>query len=152
MKKERGAVLIIALIFLLLITAIGAALVSSGSFQTVMVGNVQQREDVFRTAESAAEQTLANDAMAQTAANALNVVQAVPAAQMNPLPANSGKAYSATVVAINAPGRMVAGYSAGTVMYRTYEIRGSAKANDNRVQTDVVLGALRLAPALNNGD
>jgi hypothetical protein len=61
MHKQRGAVLIVSLILLLLITAIAVSTISSSTFQTSMAANAQQRESVFRLAESAAEQPLTDD-------------------------------------------------------------------------------------------
>jgi type IV pilus assembly protein PilX len=155
MRNERGAVLIVALIFLLLITAIAASLMTSGSFQTVMVGNVQQRESIFRAAESAVQQTVDNTAMRKQALNAVEVVQAVPAGQLRALPADADHTYGATIVA-SSSSRPAVGYSLsggdGQLGYKTFEIRGTAARNDNRVQTDVVLGALMLVPDLQNGD
>ena len=58
MKKQSGAVLIVSLILLLLITAIAMSTISSSTFQTAMATNAQQRESILRVAESAAEQPL----------------------------------------------------------------------------------------------
>jgi Tfp pilus assembly protein PilX len=152
MKNERGAVLIIALIFLLLITAIAASLMTSGSFQTTMVANVQQREAIFRAAESVVQQTLVNNAARDRAVNSPGVIQLVPVAEIRALPANADYNYSATMVSVPGATRMASGYSTGAVVFQTFEIRGSAARNDGRVQTDVVLGALRLTnPPMENG-
>lgn len=61
MKNQKGAVLIVSLIMLLLITAIALSTLSGSTFQTVMTNNAQQRESVMRVAESAAEQPLNED-------------------------------------------------------------------------------------------
>lgn len=58
MKNQQGAVLIVSLVMLLLITAIALSTLTGSTFQTIMTSNAQQRESMLRVAESAAEQPL----------------------------------------------------------------------------------------------
>lgn len=58
MRSQRGAVLVVSLIFLLIITAIAVASLSGSTLQTVMARNAQLREAIFRATESAIEQAI----------------------------------------------------------------------------------------------
>lgn len=52
-RQERGAALIIALIFLTLLTMLGVTVASNNSLQERMAGNTRQRDIAFQAAEHA---------------------------------------------------------------------------------------------------
>lgn len=52
-RQQRGAVLIVALMFLVLLTIIGVSGISSTTVEERMAGNVRDREAAFQAAESA---------------------------------------------------------------------------------------------------
>lgn len=154
MKNQNGAVLVIALIFLLLITAIAASLMTSGSFETVIVTNKQQREDVFQTAESSLEQVSVNTAAFDSAYNANGAVYNADAS-LKPLDAGSGKVYHAAVEALQGKGttRLAPGNSFGLVKNQMFEVRADASTTDidRPVATQIVQGATRFMPDPTNG-
>jgi type IV pilus assembly PilX-like protein len=138
MKKQRGAVLLVSLIFLLLITAIAASLMTSGSFETVMIGNVQQKENVFRTAESAVEQAAHQD-IVFSEARKRTVPYEVPSGDLAEL--NENLEYKVEVEYLSAAGRLPpAGFGIGEFQYQMYEIRGEANTSDERIGTEVIQG------------
>lgn len=155
MKNQSGAVLVIALVFLLLITAIAASLMTSGSFETVIVANKLQREDVFHAAESALEQTFTNTA-AFNSANGANGTVVDVSANLNALPANSGKVYRAEIEVLSGAGtkRPIPGNSFGLLKNDMYEIRADASTDDadHRVATQIVQGVTRFRPNPSNDD
>jgi hypothetical protein len=161
MNKQRGAVLVIALIFLLLITAIAASLMTSGSFETVMVANKQKRDDLFHVGEAGVEQVLRNDAIFQAADTANGTVNANQL--LAALPANSSSTYVAEVEALSLPGvkgakpkksgESIDGSAGTSGSYLSYEIRSTASALDNSMATELVLGVARPDNTLiGNGD
>jgi|GEM_PF-1279592 Tfp pilus assembly protein PilX len=146
MHKQSGAVLIVALIFLLLITAIAASLMTSGSFETVMVDNKQQREAVFHLSESAVEQITKNQAAFNSALNA-NGTPYTASAALKPL-GSSTKSYSVQVEYLKGPGtkRLPINNSFGLVTNQTFEIRADAGTVDGKVVTELVQGVTRMMP------
>lgn len=53
MKRQRGAVLIVALVILLVVTALGAAAMRSATLEMRMASNSQERQQAFDAAEAA---------------------------------------------------------------------------------------------------
>lgn len=145
--SQQGAVLIVSLILLLLITVIALSTMSSSTFQTAMVINAQQRESVFRTAESAAEQALYADAFTQ-AYNAYlkngnaQASYSIPSSNLHTPLTNvtmtaqllcKGKGSAATYQELSAN-------SGSQMVSKIYESRGNANTSDQKVATQVVQG------------
>ncbi len=59
-SRQRGAVLAVALIFLLLLSIVAISLMRSGQLEVLMAGNAQSRLGAYELAEAVAESTLAN--------------------------------------------------------------------------------------------
>lgn len=59
-SRERGAVLAVALIFLLLLSIVAISLMRSGQLEVLMAGNAQSRLGAYELAEAVAESALAN--------------------------------------------------------------------------------------------
>lgn len=86
-QRQRGATLVIALIFLVLLTMLGVTVANNNSLQERMAGNTRQRDLAFQAAEFALKdaETVIGDA-----ASAENIyIQAVIAGTL-PLPARPG--------------------------------------------------------------
>lgn len=150
-QRERGAVLIVSLILLLIITAIAASTLTSGTFQTVVSNNAQKRDTVFHVAESAAERTLPlSPTTTNNARNASNTTGV--AVTLSP----SGQSGLDTPIAkVIYPGDKDGkrpAYLKGTafgsgVQYviRTYEVQGKAQTSDGgNVATTVVMGVAKV--------
>lgn len=161
MNKQRGAVLVIALIFLLLITAIAASLMTSGSFETVMVANKQKRNDQFHTGEAGVNQVLNDNVIFEAADQAKGTVNANHL--LAALPATTGNNYTAEVEALSIEGVKAAkpkkigesidGATGGSGSYLSYEVRSTATALDNSMATEIVMGIARPDRKLKgNGD
>ena len=58
--RQRGAVLAVSLIFLLLLSIVAISLMRSGQLEVLMAGNAQARLGAFELAEAVTESTLAN--------------------------------------------------------------------------------------------
>lgn len=157
MANQRGAVLVLALIFLLLITAVAASLMTGGTFETVMVGNAQQREHLFRAAESAVEQILPKQPPFSSARSS-NKVYEVPAAQLaKPEP---GIGYDVQIEYLAGAARPVPDNELGSFVYSMYEVQGTAytttdskdesgeeiKTENGRMKTQLVQGLGRMEP------
>jgi|GEM_PF-2545190 len=143
MRKQEGAVLVVSLILLLLITVIAISTMSSATFQTTMVINAQQREEVFRSAESAAEQALTADSMvgannAYLANGNAPKAYGVPAANLH-TPATdismSADLYykGRGTAAVN---QELSGGGGAQLVSKIYEARGSAATTDAAVASD----------------
>lgn len=52
-RRERGAILIITLMFLVLLTIVGVASISSSTLEEKMAGNMREQANAFQAAESA---------------------------------------------------------------------------------------------------
>ena len=145
MEKQNGAVLVVALIFLLLITAIAASLMTSGSFETKIAGNKQERENIFHIAESAVDQVIPNDAAFTSAFNA-NGAPFNANVLLKALPAtDSDKQYGVVVEWLNQQ-RQAFGQSLNAGgKYEMYEVRSTAQTTDipPRLSTELVLGLAR---------
>lgn len=59
-SSQRGAVLAVALIFLLLLSIVAISLMRSGQLEVLMAGNAQSRLGAYELAEAVAESALAN--------------------------------------------------------------------------------------------
>lgn len=149
--KQRGAVLIVSLVLLLLITAIAVSTISSSTFQTTMTANAQLRESVLRSAESAAEQPL-TEATLQKALNAFfkwqgtqvagDRVYKVPTSQF------SKDTMSAKVLYMGVANAEY--FDPKQYKYFVYESQGKARSSDStddakaKVYTEVVQGVAKL--------
>ncbi|HEX4881926.1 MAG TPA: pilus assembly PilX N-terminal domain-containing protein [Porticoccaceae bacterium] len=58
--RQRGAVLAVALIFLLLLSIVAISLMRSGQLEVLMAGNAQSQLGAFQLAEAVADSVLAN--------------------------------------------------------------------------------------------
>ena len=145
MRNQRGAVLLVSLVLLLLITAIAISMVSNSTFQTAMVVNAQQRESVFRSAESAAEQSSTPELAGQLDVNAAGNYLDVPATDLHAPSADVG--VTARLVYIgqgpalgsNSLGYGGSGMSGGPGV-QIIEAQGSAASSGDKVATKVVQG------------
>ena len=154
-QSQRGAVLIVSLILLLLITAIAASVLISSTFQTKISANMQQRESVFRVAESATEQvlplTVANAASAIAASPTTGVTVAVATTQPNVDTPAAKIYYPGDALAkrpLLFPGVAVGCGGGGGVVYvaRNYDVRGDATSSDTHIHSQVDVGVSRVEP------
>jgi type II secretory pathway pseudopilin PulG len=145
MKHQNGAVLVVSLVLLLLITAIAVSTISSSTFQTTMSTNAQQREAVFRNAESAAERAISMETLEAAYSLYLKSKKArtysVPSSKLG-----ANQAAEAIYVGASQPFGSMFGYK-----YHIFETRGTAFSTDGnsstaKVKTEVVQGATRLLP------
>lgn len=145
MHRQQGAVLVISLIFLLLITAIAVASMTGGTQQTMVVSNAQQREAVFRSAESVVEQTL-------TLAN-YNQAMNKPIGEPYTAAATSHVADSSATAKIACKSRRLPlnGWEIGSYAVFVYEASGAIETDDERIQTEVLQGVGTMLPTP-NGD
>jgi hypothetical protein len=145
--RQQGAVLIVSLVLLLIITAIAASTLTSSTFQTVVSNNAQKRDTIFHVAESAAERVLplsvavANQARKAQLTNTSYTVTlttsnqagtAIPTAKVTYPGDKDGKRN------LFLPGVAIGGDV--TYIVRNYEIQGDAKTTDSKVGTSVVMG------------
>ncbi|WP_299880918.1 PilX N-terminal domain-containing pilus assembly protein [uncultured Cocleimonas sp.] len=93
-KKQKGVVLVISLIMLLVITLIGVSAVKMSTLDTQVAGNSIYSALVFQGAESALGKVLSDKDLSNvdTAASARNLVIDVPADYFNPAEAVSAGA------------------------------------------------------------
>lgn len=155
-NHQRGAVLIVSLIFLLLITFIALTTMSSSTFQTTMATNMQQRASVFRVAESAAEQSLAEASW--SGANNAHLIwegngRSVAAQRIYTTPSASlvspeyNVSMSATVVYLG-DGALPEDFSFDSqgpkLKNFIYEARGAATTDDGKIATRVIQGVSKL--------
>ncbi|POP53848.1 pilus assembly PilX family protein [Zhongshania marina] len=70
MVGQRGAALIVSLVFMLILTIIGAASMQSATMQERMAGNARNVEQAFQAAEAALRQ--AEDELSQTSVGPFN--------------------------------------------------------------------------------
>ena len=63
-KRERGIALVIALVFLVMLTILGVSLMNTTSLEGRMAGNAQETNRAFHTAESAIDNALADKTFA----------------------------------------------------------------------------------------
>lgn len=139
---------------LLLITVIAVATMSSSTFQTAMVVNAQQREYTFRSAESAAEQsltaTLLNSADVEYLKNGNNPAPYnVPAANLHAARADFTVTAKLYRMGNGAPPKNQSVGSGGAgfkVMTYVYESVGKAESSDKKEATQVAQGAAVLQP------
>jgi type II secretory pathway pseudopilin PulG len=157
MKNQRGAVLIVSLVLLLLITMVAVTTISSSTFQTVMVNNAQQREFAFRAAESATEQALDADATLAPAYNTYlrwkgsgnpdDRYFTVPSASLS-TPMHGVDGLAATVYYMGAGpqpiGESIREGSGIKKQNAIYEVRGFAKSSDDKLQSQIIQGVSRL--------
>jgi hypothetical protein len=153
--RQRGAVLVVCLILLLIITAIAASTLSSGTFQTSIATNAQKRETVFRVAESAVEQVLP---LSADVANKARKAEASDTRYSVPNISTGQPGLGTPTATVKYPGDedgkrnlFLPGVAlGGDVAYvvRNYEIEGSAKTSDAKVGTKVVLGVAKVESEL----
>lgn len=153
--RQRGAVLVVCLILLLIITAIAASTLSSGTFQTSIATNAQKRETVFRVAESAVEQVLP---LSADAANGARQAEVSNSSYSVPGITTSQPGVATPSAKVKYPGDkdgkrnlFLPGVAIGgdvTYVVRNYEIEGSAKTGDDKVGTKVVLGVAKVESQL----
>ena len=146
MQNQQGAVLIVSLILLLLITVIALSTVSSSTFQTSMVVNAQQRESIFRVAESAAEQTLTNSLLSE-AYNTYLKNGSKPAPYSVPTADLTTPIADVTMTADlyhMGQGPKPIGMSLELFQNWIYESRGNAESSDKKLETQVVQGTGKL--------
>lgn len=153
--RQRGAVLIVCLVLLLIITAIAASTLSSGTFQTSIATNAQKRETVFRVAESATEQVLP---LSADAANGARNAEASQSSYTVPDISTDQAGVDQPVAKVTYPGDrdgkrnlFLPGVAIGgdvTYVVRDYEVEGSAKTSDGRIGTKVVLGIAKVESQL----
>jgi|SRR5690606_10153739 len=154
MNSQRGAVLVTSLILLLIITAIAISTLSSGTFQTVMTTNAQQRQTVLRVAETITEDQLpltvavANQAFIAQKTGDSYSVPSVSVSQSNIR--NPGAVVQAQSEARPAllPGVQLS-TSGVSYVVRAYEVRGSAATSDGKIGTTVVVGVGRIETEVN---
>lgn len=153
--RERGATLIVALILLLLITVVAATTLTNSTFMTAITGNVQQREVVFRVAESAVEQVLAlpvtqlDAAEKQKAAAAtLSDEPLVVSEALLATPQPHLKNPKATIRYLDDRPYYGAGEQLGSEapVIKQYEVSGVAETSSERTKTTVVQGISRVLP------
>lgn len=145
--RQCGAVLVVSLVLLLLITLVALATISGSTFQTTKVNNMQKRESIFRVGESAAEQALTSDNVAQ-AYNSSTSNFTVPA---DALTTPERDAVMAAIVTYRGDGPLPVGYSIENNKKwtnRTYESAGSSRSSDGRAATRVIQGASKTEPNL----
>jgi hypothetical protein len=148
MFRQKGAVLIVSLVFLLLITAIAASTLTSSTFQTAMINNAQQRETVFRTAETAVEKSLElPDTVLDLAETAAKTDQsyAVPSTDLETTQPNV-KQLAATITYLDERPPIVEGYDPTRNTIKQYEVNGEATSTDDRVSVEIVQGIARVRP------
>jgi hypothetical protein len=153
--RERGAALVVALVMLLLITAVAAATMTNSTFLTAITGNVQQREGVFRVAESAVEQTLdlpstqwmAAETTKASAATLDDELLAVDASHLSSAQTNVDDP-TATIRYLEARPYYGTGeqLGEGAPQVKSYEVTGTAESKSGRVATTIVQGISKVVP------
>lgn len=157
-RSQRGAVLVVSLVLLLLITLVAVTTISSSTFQTVMVNNAQQREFVFRAAESVVDQSLDEMATLRPAYDTYMVWTGtnnpddrafeVPSARLStPMHGIDSLAAAAYYMGRGSQpiGESLRGDSAGFKKQNAiYEIRGTAKSSDDKVTSQIIQGVSSL--------
>lgn len=154
-RSQRGAVLIVSLILLLIITAIAASVMTSSTFQTKISANAQQRESVFRVAESATEQLLPlsqpTASAAAAAASTVGTTVSVTTSQSEVGTLTAKVYYQGDTLAMRPlflPGTAVGCGGGGGVISvaRTYDVKGDATSVDGRIHSQIAVGVARVEP------
>jgi hypothetical protein len=148
-RREKGAVLVVSLVLLLIITAIAASTLTSSTFQTVVSNNAQKRDVVFRAAESAVERVLPLDPALLNSAYKAGVAGHKVTLTGPEQPGVEIPQVKVTYAGDEDGQRQanLKGISLGgewNYVIRTYEVQGDAKSVDGKVQTQVIAGIAKV--------
>ena len=150
MKQQQGAVLLVSLVMLLVITVIAVASLSTGTLETKMVVNVVQKETSFQEAESAVDETIEDPTHLYNAwvlgRNNPNLPMQ-SAAKQHSVPITSHSSYansSATAEFLSSKpsigGDSITIGSGVSMRVYSYEVRGTASLDNATVDTVVGQG------------
>lgn len=147
--RQQGAVLIVSLVLLLIITAIAASTLTSSTFQTVVSNNAQKRDTVFHVAESAAERVLPMSVATTNSARKAGE-NGHPVTLTSSNQPGIGTPTAKVIYPGDKDGKRPA-YLKGTsfgsgVQYiiRNYEVQGKANTSDGNVSTTVIMGVAKV--------
>lgn len=145
-RHQRGAVLLVSMIMLLVLTLIGVSAMSTATIEEKMAANAQQKAITFQAAESAIDDTIDDTALLSTA-----ISSASPVSSSVSLGFTGVTATSMTELLGQAP---APGYSLGSgsqtqfVAY-SFEVVGTGTLIGTSLTTDAEQGIIRIAPGGN---
>lgn len=139
-RGQRGIVLIVCLVILLVMTIIGVNAMGTSTLQERMASNSQNAMSTFQAAESAIQETLADGDVFSTA---INVVEGADR------DFEFGSFAASTTTTSAGPPQIVEGYSIGTFASYPFAISAASDSDATGARSRQTLGVRRLAPAPN---
>ncbi len=139
--QQRGMVLVLGLIMLLVITVLGVSALTTSNLEQRMAANAQNSGVTFQAAESAILRTMADDAQLTAAVNGSGTVTT----QYTDIAANVS---TATELTSGSP-TFQPGTSFKIGAY-PFDIRGTASMNATGSASEHLQGIRRMAPLANN--
>lgn len=142
-RRQQGAVLIVSLVLLLVITLIALASLSGSRLETKMVINQQDKQSTFQEAESGISQAMRNDKYYQVYQDSKVDDGCIVDADVD---ANS----SADLAVTNCfRGRSIAvGEDINKFLFYHYQLDAKADSTAHNSSTNVVQGLRRLGPKI----
>ena len=135
--NQRGMILIMVLVFLVLLTLIAVNAMSTAGLEERMASNTQSQIATFQIVESSIAEIIAND---QVFVNAVNAESGVATAHTI-----GGHSASTTTTLTGAP-QITAGYSIGTFVSYPFSIEASSENSATGARAKNTQGVKRLAP------
>lgn len=152
-RKQGGAVLIVCLVMLTILTIIGIGTTTDISFQSNMVRNSQLRLNAFNTALSELNgqyRKMVDENSEDILTEALNTGQAaIPAADLTQTSADNPFAQSASVVYLEQGLGQVTGTTIGSATSNSayyFELNSIVELDNTGVGSSQTSGIVRLAP------
>ena len=138
--NQRGIVLIVCLVILLVMTIIGVNAMGTSTLQERMASNSQNAMSTFQAAESAIQGTLADGDVFTTAINVADGADR---------DFEFGIFTASTTTTSSGPPQIVEGYSIGTFASYPFAISAASDSDATGARSRQTLGVRRLAPAPN---
>ena len=135
--NQRGMILIMVLVFLVLLTLIAVNAMSTAGLEERMASNTQSQIATFQIVESSIAEIIAND---QVFVNAVNAESGVATAH------NIGNHAASTTTTLTGAPQITAGFSIGTFVSYPFSIEASSENSATGARAKNTQGVKRLAP------
>jgi hypothetical protein len=146
-RGEEGAVLIVSLLILLVLTVIGVVALNTGSFQEKMAFNTQERVAAFHAAESGIRSMMLDDPKFLEAITDPTPPKQAFGSYHGTVYSDSVTISSATLTYLNEFGALPEGYSVGDFVSHRFVITGEGRRLGSRALSINLQGAERIGPA-----
>ncbi len=138
--NQKGIVLIVCLIILVVMTVLGVSTMTSSTLQERMASNSQSMMTTFQATESAVANTLADGTIFSTIISTGNGVTGTY---------TLGNLTASTTTTVTGPSEIVEGYSLGSFVAYPFDVVSASSQASTGARTQITQGVKRLAPDSN---